>query len=658
MMLTAMVTAGPPQGTSERGSASSQYDLLARLAAGGMAEIFLARAHSLAGFERYVVLKRIRPERGDDAHWVSMFLDEARLAAQLQHPNIAQVFDLGRIGEDYFYTMEYVHGEDVLDILARTAELHRKMPVQVALAIVAGAAAGLAHAHERCAPDGRALGIVHRDITPSNLMVSYEGPVKVVDFGVAKARFRSTETLAGTIMGKVAYLSPEQCTTGAIDHRSDIFSLGIVLYEMLTASRLFKRETDYETLRAVANDHPIAPSALVPNLPRGLDEIVLRALAKDPRARFPTAHAMLDALEHVAEGAGISITPSVLRRYMRDLFGTREEPWRELERAAIPLIADSDIELIEEESRPRAVHGLPIDADAEEVPMLGHTGMIDLEALVSTHPHGRDSQPAGPLAIPTGSILRVPLPVPPARAATQTALVRVATGSADGIPYPVTPRAMPNTAAVRRPRSSITVAITAGLVLGVTAIAYVLVAHDGRAPAAGVSGSGAVPAPTVTHIDEAAKPVHATVTRPAAAQPVAPVPAIAGAVTAGSAAQPAASLPVIAGAVTAGSAAQPAPSLPVMAGSAARPVASMPVTPVTPAAPVAPARVAAEPRTASKVTEAPAAARRPGAPPAVTAAGAKAAGAKADVRLDKATKKPEPANKDASSCSDPLDCQY
>src|SRR5664279_3513029 len=172
MMLTSMVTAGPTQGTSERGSASSQYDLLARLAAGGMAEIFLARANSLAGLERYVVLKRIRPERGDDARWVAMFLDEARLAAQLQHPNIAQVFDLGQIGDDYFYTMEYVHGEDVLDILARTSELKQPMPVQVALSIIAGAAAGIAHAHERCAPDGRPLGIVHRDLSPSNLMVS------------------------------------------------------------------------------------------------------------------------------------------------------------------------------------------------------------------------------------------------------------------------------------------------------------------------------------------------------------------------------------------------------------------------------------------------------------------------------------------------------
>src|SRR5262245_56810040 len=139
------------------GNASCRYDLLARLAQGGMAEIFLARAHALAGFERYVVLKRIRPEHGDDARWINMFLDEARLAAQLQHPNIAQVFDLGQIGGDYFYTMEYVHGADVLDILTRCGEANTRVPLNVALAIIAGAASGLAHAHARCGANGRPL---------------------------------------------------------------------------------------------------------------------------------------------------------------------------------------------------------------------------------------------------------------------------------------------------------------------------------------------------------------------------------------------------------------------------------------------------------------------------------------------------------------------
>jgi serine/threonine-protein kinase len=286
------------------GNASCRYDLLARLAQGGMAEIFLARAHALAGFERYVVLKRIRPEHGDDARWINMFLDEARLAAQLQHPNIAQVFDLGQIGGDYFYTMEYVHGADVLDVLTRCSEADTRVPLNVALAIIAGAAAGLAHAHARCGANGRPLGIVHRDISPSNLMVSHEGGVKIVDFGVAKARQNREHTQAGTIMGKVAYLSPEQCKTGAVDHRSDLFSLGTVLYEVLTHQRLFKRETDYETLAAVVRYTPTRPSFLVPGLARDVDHLVMRALAKDPAQRFQSATEMVEAIEAIAESQG------------------------------------------------------------------------------------------------------------------------------------------------------------------------------------------------------------------------------------------------------------------------------------------------------------------------------------------------------------------
>jgi serine/threonine-protein kinase len=353
------------------GNASCRYDLLARLAQGGMAEIFLARAHALAGFERYVVLKRIRPEHGDDARWINMFLDEARLAAQLQHPNIAQVFDLGQIGGDYFYTMEYVHGADVLDILTRCGELGSRVPLGVALAIIAGAAAGLAHAHVRCGANGKPLGIVHRDVSPSNLMVSHEGGVKVVDFGVAKARQNREHTQAGTIMGKVAYLSPEQCKTGAVDHRSDIFSLGTVLYEILTHQRLFKRDTDYETLAAVVRFTPTRPSFLVPGLPRDVDHLVMRALAKDPAQRFQSATEMVEAIEAIAESQGLSMTPSVLRRFMSELWGDQPEPWRR-HREDEKSMHTEVLELS---------HAFPINATATEVPLIAKTSMLDLDKL-------------------------------------------------------------------------------------------------------------------------------------------------------------------------------------------------------------------------------------------------------------------------------------
>ena len=198
--------------TAEIGSTANSYQILAKLAVGGMAEIFLARSASVGGVERYVVLKRVIRERASDVDFIRMFLDEARLAAQLQHPNVAQVYDIGKLGDSYFFTMEYVHGETVRGLLHRAYGLRKPVSIGNVLTIIAGSAAGLHHAHERVGVDGRPLGIVHRDVSPSNLMVSYEGHVKVVDFGVAKAADRMQETKAGTVKGKIAYLSLKKPT--------------------------------------------------------------------------------------------------------------------------------------------------------------------------------------------------------------------------------------------------------------------------------------------------------------------------------------------------------------------------------------------------------------------------------------------------------------
>jgi serine/threonine protein kinase len=334
-----------------------------------MAEIFLARANGLAGFERYVVLKRIRPERDDDPRWVTMFLDEARLAAQLQHPNVAQVYDLGQIGDAYFYTMEYVHGEDVLDVLSRTVALGKKVPLSIALAIAAGAVQGLSYAHDRVGTDGKPLGVVHRDISPANLMVSYDGTVKLLDFGVAKARSRETKTEAGVLMGKVAYLSPEQCNTNNIDQRSDLFSLGVVLYEMVTHVRPFKRQSDYETLSAIVRFDPPPPSAVVPGLAPEVDELLMKALAKDPNNRYQNAHEMLEGIEKAADAVKASLAPRDLKRFMRDLYGTPPEPWRTLaSEENLPSFSGEVVgPLPADETRIRA---FPADASAIEVPLL------------------------------------------------------------------------------------------------------------------------------------------------------------------------------------------------------------------------------------------------------------------------------------------------
>ena len=316
---------------AEVGSAANSYEILAKLAMGGMAEIFLAKGANNAGVERYVVLKRVLGHRADDAHFVRMFLDEARLASQLQHPNIAQVYDIGKLGDSYFFTMEYVHGETVRTLLQRTHGLRRQIPLSAVLAIIAGSAAGLHHAHERKGYDGKPLGIVHRDVSPSNLMVSYEGTVKVVDFGVAKAEHRSAVTQAGTVKGKIAYMSPEQCKGGDVDRRSDLFSLGILMWEMLTTERLFRRLSDFEAMQAIVSEQVPPPSTLRPDLPPEVDAIVMKLLAKAPADRYQTADELNEAIEAVAVRTGSAISAASLGRYMRELFGQRPEPWIELQ---------------------------------------------------------------------------------------------------------------------------------------------------------------------------------------------------------------------------------------------------------------------------------------------------------------------------------------
>jgi serine/threonine protein kinase len=321
---------------AEVGSTANNYQILARLAVGGMAEIFLARGLSAAGVERYCVLKRILRERAADLHFVRMFLDEARLAAQLNHPNVAQVYDIGKLADSYFFTMEYVHGETVRAVIQRARSARREVPIGSILTMMAGAAAGLHHAHDRNGLDGRPLGIVHRDVSPSNLMVSFEGGVKVVDFGVAKAADRMSETRAGTVKGKISYLSPEQCRGTPVDRRTDLFALGIVMWEMLTLERLYRRASDFENMNAIVNETPPLPSSRRRSVPPELDAIVMRLLAKDPQERFQTADDLIGALEQVSAATGAMISSSTLGRLMREMFGQRPEPWLEMEPQEAP----------------------------------------------------------------------------------------------------------------------------------------------------------------------------------------------------------------------------------------------------------------------------------------------------------------------------------
>jgi serine/threonine protein kinase len=312
---------------AEVGSTANSYQILAKLATGGMAEIYLARSAGVAAVQRHVVLKRVLRDRASDLQFIRMFLDEARLVAQLQHPNIAQVYDVGKLGDSYFFTMEYVHGETVRALLARAHELHRSPPLGCVLAIAAGAAAGLHHAHTRIGIDGRPLDIVHRDVSPSNLMVGYDGSVKLVDFGVAKTADRVQETQSGAVKGKISYLSPEQARGQNVDARSDLFSLGIVLWELLAVDRLYKYDNDFEAMSAIIHSPPPPPSSRRSDIPPELDALVLKALAKQPEDRYQTAEELAEAIEDVAVQTSSALSAASLARFTRELFGNRPEPW-------------------------------------------------------------------------------------------------------------------------------------------------------------------------------------------------------------------------------------------------------------------------------------------------------------------------------------------
>ncbi len=304
-----------------------RYEVITHLATGGMAQIYLARQSGLGSFERHVVLKTILRERASDQRFVTMFLDEAKLAATLNHQNVAQVYEVDQADGAYFMAMEYVHGENARAILETTLRRGWTIPLELAVMIVSGAAAGLHHAHERRGKQGQPLNIVHRDVSPANIMVGYDGSVKVLDFGIAKAEERATKTVGGTIKGKYGYMSPEQCKGKPIDRRSDIFALGICLYELTTLRRAFKGNDDFETMKRIVSGDVILPSVAVPGYPRELEAIVLTAMASDPAARFQTAQELIEALDAFAVRAKLTGSNTAMGRFMTQLFGSKKEPW-------------------------------------------------------------------------------------------------------------------------------------------------------------------------------------------------------------------------------------------------------------------------------------------------------------------------------------------
>lgn len=315
------------------GRSIGRYRIVRRLAEGGMGEIFLALAQGRAGFQKVVVVKRILQQSATNQDVVRMFLDEARLMAALNHPNIVQVYDFGSVGGAHFFVMEYVHGQDLGHIMKEATLQGRPLPLEVSIGIIAEAAAGLHHAHEMRGRDGAPLQIVHRDISPSNLLVSYEGAVKLTDFGIAKWTKREAETRHGAIKGKIAYMSPEQCRAGTLDRRSDVFGLGILLFELTTGTRLFQGASDFAVLEQIVNEDAPRPSSRCASYPLALEAIVMRALERDPEQRYQTARDMQLDLEALAIEERMQISAMARADEMATLFAAKIAAWHEAERA-------------------------------------------------------------------------------------------------------------------------------------------------------------------------------------------------------------------------------------------------------------------------------------------------------------------------------------
>jgi serine/threonine-protein kinase len=277
-----------------------RYALYEEIAAGGMATVHFGRLIGPVGFSRTVAIKRLHPQYAKDPEFVSMFLDEARLAARIRHPNVVPTLDVVAVEGELFLVMEYVEGESLARVISACRRAGDRLPVSHAVAILSGALYGLHAAHEATSERGEPLELVHRDMSPQNVLVGVDGVPRVLDFGVAKAAGRLQTTREGQLKGKIAYMAPEQLQGGKVDRRVDVFAAGVVLWEALTGLRLFRGETDVEVFGKVLQGHVPLPSSIVPDIPPGLDAIVLQSLARAPADRFESAHVMARALERSA----------------------------------------------------------------------------------------------------------------------------------------------------------------------------------------------------------------------------------------------------------------------------------------------------------------------------------------------------------------------
>jgi serine/threonine protein kinase len=330
-----------------------RYELLLRMASGGMASLWLARIAGPEQFEKLICVKKVHEHLVEERRFIEMFVDESRIAALIGHPNVATVFDMGHIEGQYFMALEYVHGHNMQELLRFMRRGEDTMDWAYAARMVADAAAGLHAAHELKKPNGDSMGVVHRDVSHQNILLSYDGHVKVVDFGIAYAKERIASTQARTLKGKAAYMSPEQATQQPVDRRSDIFSLGVVLFEALTLRRLFKSGTEVETLLRVRRARVPRPRLIQPDIPVALEKIVLKALALKPSSRFQTAAELQEALDEMLMRQERVVGQAQLSGLMDRYFsGQREEKDRRIGLAV--------------ENRPHPEHGALLFSEDDE----------------------------------------------------------------------------------------------------------------------------------------------------------------------------------------------------------------------------------------------------------------------------------------------------
>jgi serine/threonine protein kinase len=324
----ALAEAAPPAAPRREGNWRDDnygpYRLVDRIAVGGMAEVFKAKLKGVEGFEKTVAIKRILPHLSDNKEFVDMFVDEAKMVAGLTHPSIVQIFDLGRIDKSYYIAMEYVHGRDLRTILKRAKDKGLRMPLDLCLRVAGQVCSALEYAHRKKDDRGRAMQIVHRDVSPQNILISFEGQVKLTDFGIAKAATKASNTDRGALRGKLLYMSPEQAWGKAMDRRSDLFSLGIVLYEMITDQKPFLGVgTEMSILEAVRQCRIEPPRKVNSRVPGTLDAVVMKALARDPDQRYQDAGEMHRALDKVVSERQPP-SASDLARFVEVLFDRHE----------------------------------------------------------------------------------------------------------------------------------------------------------------------------------------------------------------------------------------------------------------------------------------------------------------------------------------------